>query len=157
MIANSFSNTFSDRADLSVGGPTSSSCSMSSGATSLTPGSKLAGGLAVVAGLLTLRLQIRSRHEVRMGSELEAYGRGRMIMPPAVPVSDASVLAKDCDGVLMVVRANATPFDVARKAREQFPNQALVGVVLNGTHEEAVPYSRYYYEADAKDSTEPKS
>ena len=26
--------------------------------------------------------------------------------PPAVPVSDASVLAKACDGVLMVVRSN---------------------------------------------------
>jgi protein-tyrosine kinase len=70
--------------------------------------------------------------------------------PPAVPVSDASVLAKDCDGVLMVVRANATPFDMARKAREQFPDQALVGLVLNGTHEGAVPYSRYYYEAYRK-------
>ena len=53
--------------------------------------------------------------------------------PPAVPVSDASVLAKVCDGVLMVVRSNATPFDLARKARQEFPDQALVGVVLNGT------------------------
>src|SRR5579864_4805302 len=60
--------------------------------------------------------------------------------PPAVPVSDASVLAKDCDGVLLVVRANATPFDMARKAREQFPEQALIGMVLNGTQEGAVPY-----------------
>jgi protein-tyrosine kinase len=43
--------------------------------------------------------------------------------PPAIPVSDASVLAKACDGVLMVVRSNATPSDVARKAREEFPDQ----------------------------------
>ena len=41
--------------------------------------------------------------------------------PPAIPVSDASVLAKACDGVLMVVRSNATPFDIARKARQEFP------------------------------------
>jgi capsular exopolysaccharide synthesis family protein len=73
--------------------------------------------------------------------------------PPAVPVSDASVLAKACDGVLMVVRANLTPFDVARKAREQFPDQALVGVILNGTQEETVPYSRYYYETYQKKGT----
>jgi capsular exopolysaccharide synthesis family protein len=73
--------------------------------------------------------------------------------PPAIPVSDASVLAKACDGVLMVVRSNATPSDVARKAREEFPDQALVGVVLNGTSDEAVPYSRYYYEAYEKRET----
>jgi protein-tyrosine kinase len=77
--------------------------------------------------------------------------------PPAVPVSDASVLAKACDGVLMVVRANATPFDMARKAREQFPEQALLGVVLNGTHEDAVPYARYYYEAYQKKGTTTKA
>jgi protein-tyrosine kinase len=67
--------------------------------------------------------------------------------PPAIPVSDASLLAKACDGVLMVVRSNATPSDLARKARQEFPDQALVGVVLNGTSEEAAPYARYYYES----------
>jgi len=70
--------------------------------------------------------------------------------PPALPVSDASVLAKACDGVLMVVRSNATPFDLARKARQEFPDQALVGVVLNGTREDALPYARYYYETYQK-------
>ncbi len=70
--------------------------------------------------------------------------------PPAIAVSDASVLAKACDGVLMVVRSHATPFDVARKARQEFPEQALVGVVLNGTREDAAPYARYYYEAYEK-------
>ena len=65
--------------------------------------------------------------------------------PPAIPVSDASVLAKACDGVLLVVRSQSTPFDVARKARMGFPDQSLVGVVLNGTRESA-PYERYYYE-----------
>jgi len=73
--------------------------------------------------------------------------------PPAVPVSDASVLAKACDGVLMVVRSSATPFDMARKARQEFPDQALVGVVLNGTHEDALPYARYYYESYQKKAT----
>jgi protein-tyrosine kinase len=70
--------------------------------------------------------------------------------PPAIPVSDASVLAKACDGVLMVVRSNSTPSDVARKARMEFPEQSLVGVVLNGISEGAVPYARYYYEAYEK-------
>jgi capsular exopolysaccharide synthesis family protein len=70
--------------------------------------------------------------------------------PPAIPVSDASVLAKACDGVLIVVRSNSTPFDLARKARQEFPDQALIGVVLNGTGEDAVPYARYYYESYQK-------
>lgn len=73
--------------------------------------------------------------------------------PPAIPVSDASVLAKACDGVLMVVRSNSTPSDVARKARQEFPDQALVGVVLNGTSDEAIPYARYYYETYEKRET----
>ncbi|MFZ0759028.1 MAG: CpsD/CapB family tyrosine-protein kinase [Candidatus Sulfotelmatobacter sp.] len=77
--------------------------------------------------------------------------------PPAVPVSDAGVLAKACDGVLMVVRSNATPVDMARRARQEFSDQALVGVVLNGTDREAIPYTRYYYEAYEKNGAESKS
>lgn len=77
--------------------------------------------------------------------------------PPAVPVSDASILAKVCDGVLMVVRSNATPVDLARRAREEFPDQALVGVVLNGTDNDTSAYSRYYYNAYVKNQGEPRS
>jgi len=75
--------------------------------------------------------------------------------PPAVPVSDASVLAKACDGVLIVVRANVTPSDVARKARMEFPDQSLIGIVLNGADNHAAPYSRYYYDVYEK-KVEPK-
>jgi protein-tyrosine kinase len=64
--------------------------------------------------------------------------------PPAVAVSDASVLSKACDGVLMVVRSNVTPSDAARKALQEFPEQSLVGVVLNGTSGEQAQYARYY-------------
>jgi len=67
--------------------------------------------------------------------------------PPAVPVSDASLLANACDGVLMVVRSDATPFDVARKARQEFSEKHLVGVVLNGIEANSSAYSEYYYSA----------
>jgi protein-tyrosine kinase len=111
---------------------------------------------------------IPSGQQISDPSELVANGRLKFLMqrvealfdwiivdsPPAVPVSDASVLAKACDGVLMVVRSNATPVDMARRARQEFPDQALVGVVLNGTDREAIPYSRYYYEAYGKNTTE---
>ncbi len=72
--------------------------------------------------------------------------------PPALLVSDASMLASACDGVLMVVRSSSTPADVARKARQEFPEESLLGVVLNGIHEGAASYERYYYEAYQKDT-----
>jgi protein-tyrosine kinase len=69
--------------------------------------------------------------------------------PPAVPVSDASLLANYCDGVLMVVRSNATPFDVARKARQEFRDKHLVGVILNGLKGN-FDYTEYYYSTYGK-------
>ena len=63
--------------------------------------------------------------------------------PPAVPVSDAGLMANHCDGVLMVVRSNATPSDTARKARAEFDDKLLLGVVLNGVKGFSA-YSQYY-------------
>jgi protein-tyrosine kinase len=62
---------------------------------------------------------------------------------PVIPVSDATLVAKYCEGILMVVRSNVTPSDMARRAREEFPEKLLLGVVLNG----AAPgeQSKYYY------------
>jgi protein-tyrosine kinase len=64
--------------------------------------------------------------------------------PPAVPVSDAGLIANHCDGVLMVVRSNATPYDMARKARAEFDDKLLLGVVLNGIKGSPSAYSQYY-------------
>ena len=96
-------------------------------------------------------------------AELIANGRMKTLMqrvetlfdwiivdsPPAVPVSDASQLANYCDGVLMVVRSNATPYDTAQRARLEFQGKTMVGVVLNGITR-ADTYSRYYYEVYEK-------
>jgi protein-tyrosine kinase len=79
-------------------------------------------------------------------AELVANGRLRILLsrveslfdwividsPPAIPVSDARLMANHCDGVLMVVRSNVTPSDTARKARAEFEDKRLLGVVLNG-------------------------
>jgi protein-tyrosine kinase len=70
--------------------------------------------------------------------------------PPAASLSDATLLAKACDGVLMVVRSNSTPADVARKACMEFPKESILGVVLNGTNQETEPYARYYYDSSEK-------
>lgn len=66
---------------------------------------------------------------------------------PAVPVSDAALLANFCDGVLIVVRSNSTPIEAARKAKGEFAGRNVVGVVLNGISPELSPYSNYYYAA----------
>jgi capsular exopolysaccharide synthesis family protein len=65
--------------------------------------------------------------------------------PPSVLVSDAGLLANYCDGVLLVVRSNSTPVDAAKRARREFAEKNVVGVVLNGISAELSPYSQYYY------------
>jgi len=65
--------------------------------------------------------------------------------PPVIPVADSTLLANFCEGVLMVARSNATPSDLARKAREEFQDKQLLGVVLNGIPADQLPQSRYYY------------
>ncbi len=63
---------------------------------------------------------------------------------PVIPISDATVLARYCDGVLLVVKAQTTPFDLAQKAKEEFRNSVLLGVVLNQVAEIS-SYKPYYY------------
>ena len=65
--------------------------------------------------------------------------------PPSVLVSDAGLLANYCDGVLLVVRSNSTPVDAAKRARREFADRNVVGVVLNGIASDMSPYSQYYY------------
>jgi protein-tyrosine kinase len=91
--------------------------------------------------------------------ELLANGRLKVLMqrveplfdwiimdtPPVIPVADSTLLANFCEGVLMVVRSNSTPSDLARKAREEFQDKLLLGVVLNGIPADQLPQSRYYY------------
>jgi capsular exopolysaccharide synthesis family protein len=114
---------------------------------------------------------VPSGKEISDPAELVSNGRLKLLLqrveglfdwiiidsPPAVPVSDASVLAKACDGVLLVVRSNTTPVDMARRARQEFPDESLVGLVLNGISADAMSYTRYYYEAYQKNGVESKS
>jgi len=65
--------------------------------------------------------------------------------PASMPVSDSSLISNACDGVLMVVRANSTPFDIARKAQAKFSAEKLLGVVLNGTPSAGSPRAQQYY------------
>jgi capsular exopolysaccharide synthesis family protein len=64
---------------------------------------------------------------------------------PVIPVSDATLVATVCDGIVMVVRSNVTPSDLARRAREEFPDKLLLGVVLNGITSGDLAQTKYYY------------
>jgi polysaccharide chain length determinant protein (PEP-CTERM system associated) len=63
--------------------------------------------------------------------------------PPAAPVSDARLLAELCDGVLLVIEAGETPFDIAQKACQEFRDKSLLGVILNRV-DPTYAYSSYY-------------
>src|SRR5713101_4856656 len=64
--------------------------------------------------------------------------------PPALAVHDASILADMCDGVLFVVRAGCTDYQLAEKASSEFHEKNLLGVVLNRV-EKRDSYGDYYY------------
>lgn len=64
--------------------------------------------------------------------------------PPAIPVSDSTILARHCDGILMVVRSGATPFDLAQKACQEFSEKLMLGAVLNRADYD-ISYGRYDY------------
>jgi protein-tyrosine kinase len=64
--------------------------------------------------------------------------------PPTLPVHDASVLADLCDGVLLVVRAASTDFEMAGKAAEEFRQKNLLGVVFNCVEKGVSAYTKYY-------------
>jgi len=66
--------------------------------------------------------------------------------PPAIAVHDASILADMCDGVLFVLRAGETDFEVAQKAAGEFDEKRLLGVILNRAEKGAgYSYSYSYY------------
>ena len=130
----------------------------------LTPGLSdyLAGGCDEIAimqrGPMENLFFIPAGRVVASAPELLANGRLKLLLQrieplfdwiiidssPVIPVSDPTLVAGYCDGVLMVVRSDMTSSDLAKRAREEFPDKLLLGVVLNGTvgkHAQA----RYYY------------
>jgi capsular exopolysaccharide synthesis family protein len=64
--------------------------------------------------------------------------------PPALPVQDASDLARLTDGVLLVLRAGATHAYAAEKTAAEFKGKNLLGVVLNQIRPDN-SYGEYYY------------
>jgi protein-tyrosine kinase len=111
---------------------------------------------------------IAGGNEVKNPSELLANGRLKILLdrvaplfdwvildsPPCLPVADASVLAEHCDGVLLVVRAGATPAATVQRACQELKTRNVLGVVLNATDGASAygAYSQYDYVYSRRDS-----
>jgi len=76
--------------------------------------------------------------------------------PPSLAVHDASILADMCDGVLFVVRAGSTDFELAAKASSEFHEKKLLGVVLNRV-DKSDSYGGYYYGYGSQQDSGPKA
>ncbi len=92
--------------------------------------------------MLTLLDELRRRADILV-----------MDTPPALVVADASILAPQVDGVLLVVQPGVTKREVARQAVAQLKrvNARLLGVVMNNLDIRKKQYSvRYnYYQSSA--------
>jgi len=64
--------------------------------------------------------------------------------PPTIPVSDSRLLAGFVDGLLMVINAGSTPFDLAQRACGNYSKDQILGVILNRV-EPQQNYGSYYY------------
>ena len=63
---------------------------------------------------------------------------------PVIPVTDAPLIAPCCDGVVLVIQADGTPVELAKRARQEFKSVPVLGVVLNRTHDLPAESSYYY-------------
>jgi capsular exopolysaccharide synthesis family protein len=78
--------------------------------------------------------------------------------PPIDPVVDSLMLAQHADGVVMIVKAGATPHHAVSRARRKLEQvrARLVGIVLNQVHaggRGAKYYARYEYKASKEGKT----
>jgi capsular exopolysaccharide synthesis family protein len=66
--------------------------------------------------------------------------------PPLALQSDAQLLARLTQAVVFVIRAGSTPFEVVNRAVAELGRECIVGTVLNGVDEAALPERAYYGE-----------
>ncbi|MDR1727380.1 MAG: CpsD/CapB family tyrosine-protein kinase [Acidobacteriota bacterium] len=64
--------------------------------------------------------------------------------PPALSLSDPSLIAPLCDAVVFVVRVNSTPAKLVQETINKVGRERICGVVLN--RQKQVHTSRYYYQ-----------
>lgn len=78
----------------------------------------------------------------------EAYQQFDLVLvdtPPALAVTDAHILADQCDGIILVVRSESTEKEKAVKAKQLLEHTSgkLLGVILNAKEELKNKYGYY--------------
>jgi protein-tyrosine kinase len=64
--------------------------------------------------------------------------------PPLGLLSDAQLLTRLTQAAVFVIRAGATPFQVIDRAIAELGREFIIGTVLNGVEEDAIPATGYY-------------
>jgi len=72
------------------------------------------------------------------------FDRAIVDVPPVIPLADVGVVAPQCDGVLLVVRAGATPKPLIERALGSFEQERVLGVVLNESGGDEGKYDAAY-------------
>lgn len=93
-----------------------------------------------IAGLTSVRMK-RVIEEAR-----EAFDWVIIDTPPVALLPDANLLAAMADGAILVVRAGATPWDLAQRAVQALGRERVLGVVLNRTDEPSHDKNYGYYD-----------
>ena len=66
--------------------------------------------------------------------------------PPIGILTDANLLASMVDGAVLVVKAEATPYQLAQRAIDALGRNRILGIVLNRASSPAHgPYNYYHY------------
>src|SRR5580698_954319 len=94
-------------------------------------------------------LLLSDRMKVLLDTVTPAFDWIILDSPPSLPVHDASSMADLCDGVMFVVRAGETSYEVAKKAASEFRDKNLIGVVMNQV-DKSQGRGDYYYNAEKK-------
>jgi len=74
--------------------------------------------------------------------------------PPLALQSDAQLLARLTQAVVFVIRARSTPFPVVDRAVAELGRDCIIGTVLNGVDEAALPDIAYYGDYHKESETE---
>jgi protein-tyrosine kinase len=85
----------------------------------------------------------------RMGRILQEAGEAFdwviIDSPPVGVLSDANLLARMVDAVLLVIAAGSTPFAAIQRAADSIGRDRVLGVVLNRVSEQTAAPGDYYY------------
>ena len=106
-----------------------------------TPLSMIPAGAAPEEPTLLLAGQ---RMKQMMAKLREAFDEIYIDLPPTLPFADSSILGAQSDGVVLVIRANATPHRQVSQALEHLAGAPVVGCVLNGAELTMAPYLKNY-------------